>query len=119
MVRWGGLFPGPARIDLVGRVERYAEVFEEIARRVPQFRERHDTYLSGGGSFPPWYNRMHDARSPWSVVPYMLDEKAEADIRDAFSTDYECFDERATRVETLLARPIGNLCDLNETAGRM
>ena len=96
---------GPARIDLVGRVERYAEVFQEIGRRVPQFRELHDAYLRDGGSFPPWYNRMHDARGAWSMVPCMLNEKIEAEIRDAFSTDYECFDERATRVENLLARP--------------
>jgi hypothetical protein len=106
---------GPARIDLVGRVERYAEVFEEIGRRVPQFRELHDAYLRGGGSFPPWYNRMHDARGAWSVVPCMLNEKIEADIRDAFSTDYECFDERARRVENVLARPFGNR-DRDETA---
>ena len=66
-----GLLP----ICLVGRSERYVEAFEEIGRPVPQLHARHRSYLERGGMLPPWYNRMHDARSDWFMVPCLLNRE--------------------------------------------
>ena len=97
-----GCSRGPMHVDLVGRSEWYTAAFDEIGRHVPQFREKHEAFLSLGKSLPPWYTRMHDVRGIWSMMPCQLNNEIEARIRNAFDVDYECFDERATRMHNIL-----------------